>query len=303
MNIQKIKLWWNAFFSWNSLLRIFESFGVLWLIIEASSFFSQDLGEWFKGIWWVFLTIGIIFAIISTWPRLRINSVVTNRDVYITIAVTDIFNEKGDIIIPSNTAFDTDIQSGLISPRSVQGQFTNKYVSSITSLNSAIESQLTDMPFRELTERKGKQKQYEIGTVCRIETTGPTAYMVAICHMNKHGTAEGQFQYIQDALPRLWQFIAQRGQKEKLCIPIVGSGFSRVSEKREKIIKEIIKSFIASCAESTFCDDLVICIHPSDFLKHKIDLVELKDFLTYQCRYTDFSGGLTQGIGTEVQEE
>lgn len=300
MNWQSVRLWWRAFRSRASLLRLLEALGVLWLLVEATTFFHAPLGEWFRGVWWLFPILGIAVAAKSAWPRLRVSSVLSNRDVRITVAVTDIFDEEGDVVISSNSTFDTDIQAGVISEKSIQGQFTRKHLSSVAALDALLKTQLTGLPFEELDARKGKQKRYDIGTVCRIDTNGPTAYMVAICHMNPHGNAEGSIQYLQDALPLIWEFIREKGRKEKVRIPVLGTGFSRISERREMIIKDIIRSFTASCAEATFSDELIICIDPADFTKHAIDLDEIGEFLTFQCRYVDFSGTMKRGLGTEV---
>jgi hypothetical protein len=43
-------------------------------------------------------------------------------------------------------------------------------------------------------------------------------------------------------------FIDKRGLKESIAIPVIGSGPIRLTQTREEIIREIIKSFIASSA-------------------------------------------------------
>lgn len=279
---------------------LFGSLGVLLTSVEAARLISHNSAELVKSIWWIFLGIGLVLVLFKSYPRTRISSRLQGRDIQITIAVTDIFKELGDIIVASNSTFDTDIQGGIISAKSIQGQFTQKFLPSVSELDKLLDRELEKADYEEVANRKGKTKKYDIGTVCRIDTSGPTGYFVAICHMNEYGNAEGKFQFLQDSLPRIWEFIAKKGRKENIRIPILGSGFSRVSEKRETIIMEIVKSFIASCSESSFCEDLVICVHPNDYGTNKVDLGMLEDFLEYQCRFTDLSGRAQTGIGTPL---
>jgi hypothetical protein len=82
--------------------------------------------------------------------------------------------------------------------------------------------------------------------------------MLAITNINEYGVASASYGDLKLALTYLWLFIGRRGLKENIVIPIVGTGFARLPQTREEIIREIIKSFIAACSESTFSDKLTI---------------------------------------------
>jgi hypothetical protein len=145
-----------------------------------------------------------------------------------------------------------------------------------------------------LGDRIGKCNRYLIGTVVRLSPKERTAYMVAIAHINEHGVASGTFEELKQSLASLWSFISQRGLKETIVMPIIGSGFTRLAQSREEIVREIIKSFVAACSESTFCDKLTIVVTPKDIENNKINMNELEKYITHICKYTTFASNSIQ---------
>ncbi|PKN35615.1 MAG: hypothetical protein CVU61_01990 [Deltaproteobacteria bacterium HGW-Deltaproteobacteria-19] len=121
---------------------------------------------------------------------------------------------------------------------------------------------------------------------------------MAIANINEHGVAEGTFEDLLQSLGQLWVFIGQRGLKEPLVIPVLGSGFTRLKQGRQLIMQEIIKSFIAACSEKTFCENLTIVLNGDDVLKHQIDFVALGNYLNHVCLYADFAMNNSDRIGT-----
>jgi len=220
------------------------------------------------------------------------------RDVIVEIAVGDIFKFPGAIIIGSNTTFDTRVSSTLISANSVQGRFTNTYYSDETQLDGELANGLSGMQYVPLLgPRQGKTKRYEIGTTVQLNPKGRRAYFVAIADINEHGVAEGSFEKLRDALAELWVHIGSRGLKEPLVMPVLGTGFSRLTQTRAEVVREILKSFVAACSERVFADRLTIVIFPADMKEHRLSLDELEAFLKHICVYTDFSNGSRQVAG------
>lgn len=276
---------------------LLESFGSLWLLVEISTYFLGDSSTVvikIKSLWYLFLIIGVVLSIIKSVPKFRFGSKLSNRDIYIEIVVGDLFNQEGALIIGTNTTFDTHVSRELISPRSIQGQFTQRYYGDETQLNNELSSVLRNIEFETLSdERLGNKKKYPIGTTVRLNPKKRTAYMIAIANINPHGVASGTFEELKKSLAFLWNFISRKGLKENLVMPILGSGFTRLMQSREEIIREIIKSFVAACAESTFCDKLSIVISQKDIDKNNIQLEELERFIHHICTYTIFSNNST----------
>jgi hypothetical protein len=276
------------------ILSILSSFGALWLIIEIGTYFLEEASPIIVGIkehWLIFLFIGLFIAIILSKPKFTIGGRLNNRDISIEVTIGDLFKQKGALVISSNTTFDTHISKELISEKSIQGQFTKLfYYGNETQLDNDISLALQDIQSEILIgKRIGKNKKYPIGTTVRLNPRNQTVYMLAIANINEYGTASALYEDFKLALAYLWLFIGSRGLRENIVIPVVGTGFARLLQTREEIIREIIKSFIAACSESTFCDKLTIVIHPSDYEKHKINLDELEKYIIHLCKYTLFS--------------
>jgi hypothetical protein len=273
---------------------ILESFGSLWLIVQIAEFFLDKTSPFIvtvKKYWFVFLIIGFFIAVIKSRPKFTIGGKLNNRDISIEVTVGNFFKQKGALVISSNTTFDTHISRELISEKSIQGQFTKQlYYGNETQLDNDISHALQDIQPEILTgKRVGKDKKYPIGTTVRLNPKDQTVYMLAIANINEHGVASASYEDLKQALAYLWLFIGSRGLKENIVIPVIGTGFSRLPQSREEILREIIKSYIAACSESTFSDKLTVIISPIDVEKYKINLDELENYIIHLCKYTVFS--------------
>lgn len=276
---------------------ILTSFGSLWLIVQIGEFLFGQTSPFIiniKEYWFIFLFLGLIIAVKIANPKFTFGCKLTNRDISIEITIGNLFKQKGALVISSNTTFDTHISKELIAEKSIQGQFTKQlYYGDETQLDNDISLALQGIQPEILSgSRIGKNKKYPIGTTVRLNPKDRTVYMFAIANINEHGVASSSYENLKQALAYLWLFIGNRGLKENIVIPVIGTGFSRLPQSREEIIREIIKSYIAACSESTFSDKLTIVISPTDIEKYKINLDELEQYIAHLCKYTIFSNNI-----------
>jgi hypothetical protein len=300
-----LKTWLKHLFSRKAGSALLNSFGALWLTVEATTFFAEstEFPHQIRLYWWLFAVAGLVRAFWVCRPRLSICHKLNGRDVAIEIAIGDMFSFSGSLIIGSNTTFDTIVSRELISENSVQGTFTRKYYNENLQLDAALNLGLKDIVFEELPgSRIGKKKRYPIGTCVRLNPEQRTAYFVAIANINELGVASGSFEELKQALGQIWAFIGQRGTKDRLVIPVIGSGSTRLKEPRQVIVTEIIKSFVAACSEKSFCDKLTIVLRGDDVIKHKIELDAIGDYVRYICTFTEFSTNNSLSTGTPVGE-
>lgn len=295
-----------AFWRYSFSLRragnaLLTAFGALFLVIKIVTFFSTPTGDVIKNHWMLFIVVAVLWALWRNRPVLTVTSQLKNREVSITIAVTDLFKCNAALVIGTNTTFDTEISDKLISPKSVQGQFTTKYYSDVRYLDHDLEGALRDVPHRAASTSKiGKHLEYDVGTVVRLTPRGQNVYLVAIARMNEHGTAAAAFEDLQVSLAKLWGFIEERGSIDSIAMPVLGSAFGRLTQTRAEIIREIIKSFAAACASKQFCDRLTIAIPPEDYYRWKINLQDLGDFLRLIAVYTDYRRPSDVGSGSAI---
>ena len=287
--------------NWRNLGRSFlESLGAIWLLARVASQFRPEASEWTP--WWIMASVPTLWAVWECRPVGFVKHRLKDRDVWIEIRIGDIFKVEGSLVISTNSTFDTSIAAGLISPNSLQGQFTRMYYDDESHLDRDLETALENEVFEIIDgNRRGKNRRYGMGTVAKIQPRRRTAYMVAIADMNEHGVAAGSLDGVVESLGKLWHYIGERGEMEAVAIPVLGTGRARIQTEREEMIREIIGSFIAACSEKKFCEKLTIAIATNDQVEHEIDLQELGNYLRYACRYTSLKGEGDIGGGQAVQ--
>lgn len=291
--------WRHGFSIVKAAAAFLSMFGVLWLAIEISTFFFPKVSDSIRSAWPVFLTAGLLGAFWLNRPITSVSCKLSKRDVELRICVADIFKIPGALVVGTNTSFDTDMAAGLIHHASIQGQFTSVFYDSVAHLDADIDRALRGVAtIAENREKLWKSALYPVGTVASVRPKGRTAYLIAIAELNARGVANASFDDLKVALPALWESIANSGTIEAVVIPVLGSGFSRLTETREEITREIVNSFVAGCAARRFTESLTIVMHPRDFYKNNVNIEELGRYLSHVCRYTEYGMNIRMGRGT-----
>ena len=260
------------------------------LIRNNHTVFASNFGFDFIRSHTVLLSVGLaILCVVLNWKPLYFTCFLENADTKVTLLVGDILRQKGAFVIPTNTTFDTLMDDEFISVHSVQGQYQEKYYCHNTSaLNREIAQALDNVPFIMVEDgRATNTKRYEIGTTCKISTGLQHAYFLAVADINKHGKPENvTFENITTALVSFWQKLNEIGHLENIVIPIIGTGRAGIKNaSRDKIIREIIFSFVVAAREMKVTENLVICVHPKDFAQKNLHWDELCEYLRYTCKY------------------
>ena len=225
------------------------------------------------------MAAAIAWVLLTRRPVSKIAYKIPKKDFCYEIRIADLLDSKEDIMVSTNTTFDTDISDGLISPKSVQGQVLLRYFDGNTDeLDKQIRKCLGTQHFTEAVS-PGNKKRYPIGTVAKVSAHGKNFYFLAMAELNEHGNASTDLGSIQKALAGLWDFIARRGEIGDLAIPPIGTGRGRLELPRKKIIEMIAQSFADASRERVFSNKLAIVISPDDASKHEVNLFELRDFL------------------------
>lgn len=279
--------WWRGFGG-----HLLASFGAVRLVAWAVSSLGEDVERFLSTKGWWFLGLGLLIACFLSRPKTVFGYQLRNRDVTIEIRIADAFEVSGDLVVPINTTFDTDLDGKIPKAHSIQGELTRRYYDSeVCHLDLDINKELAkeDYHYEEPPEKtRGKKRRYPIGTVIQLKKRESLFYLVANTHINNDGVASTTIENLRESLAELWYYISEKGSKGDIVIPLLGTGKARLGEKREDIFLEIIRSFIASCSSGTYCDKLIVAIYPPDVAKHRIDLNYLRGFLEYSCKYAKF---------------
>ncbi len=300
--------WVKKAWSVRALSSMFGVAGGFFLLyrIAALSLENTVIPLLLEQYWWFGFASGFAWAFWTCKPQTSIAHILAGRDVTLEIAVGDVFSFSGDLVVGSNTTFDTEVSNRLISRDSVQGQFLTKYYAdNHDMLDKDIREQLIDLSGEELAgSRVGKSKRYELGTVVQVhpDRRNPDhrAYLLAIANIKENGVAQGDFEGLKRALAELWLYVGERGAISPLVSPVLGTGFSRLPAKREEVVREIFRSFVAACSDGVFTRRFTVVLGWQDVVEHKISIEELGSFVRHICLYADHSRADADPIGAPV---
>lgn len=285
--------YFNTLIKWDTIKLFFSFIGFICAagkIEEIISGKSYLIFNSIKNYPLCFFILLVIITIFSKWPKLSIKQMISARDIEIEVKVMDILASKSACIISTNTTFDTNIDENIISPLSLQGQFTLKYYKDIKKLDYDIESSIKDQEYESLLDQRiGKKKRYKIGSVATIRPKNRTFYLLAINDMNESGNVfNPSYDNVKFALKSLWKHIETRriNYEKEILIPLIGTGILGIPIKREQLIVKIINSFAFCSSDKKICDRLVIAISHQDYQKYNIDLDSIKDYLSKVCGFT-----------------
>lgn len=241
----------------------------------------------------------VIIAFFINRVKLKYEYIINGTDVKITLQITDVLKNAGTIVIPTNTTFDTLMEDEFISVNSVQGQFQERFFqNNLKTLDTLIENGLCGVGF-ELLDRKGsKQKRYPVGTTSKVTYRGCHYCFVAIADVNEYGKPENtDFENVRTVLSSLWNQMEIRGNLEDIAIPLIGTGRAGIRNvTREKVVKEIINSFMDSSEQRKVTENLIICVHPFDLQEKDMDIYALSEYLKYKCKYSEIFKREIKGV-------
>lgn len=254
-----------------------------WSLIDILS--SSHIVDKERLPFWFFICIFLLGLIVVIITRRHVKKIIykyPGQDLTIEVCIDDLFAIVGQKVISTNTTFDTDTGSGIISEKSLQGQFTQKYYpGDITKLDKEIEEGLNDYPFSTLEKKAGKTKRYDFGTTVKLRHGDQFFYWFAMSDLNYNNNAKTTLKNVYQALDGLWEFIETKGEKQDIVIPLIGSGLGRLTIGRKKLIAIIAQSFLNASEDNIFSNKLIIVIHPSDVDKANLNLFEVKDLLNH----------------------
>jgi hypothetical protein len=275
-----LSYWKYALFSKEPGKRLLADVGAAYLGLQLFDFFKifpRDRHSMWTLV--LILTGSALHVLYTVRPVRQVAYKVPRKDLCFVVRVGDILSCPGEVVISTNTTFDTDMASGLIAPNSLQGQFALRYFNGKTDeLDRLIARSLGDLP-AEKAASPGKRKRYPIGTVAKVSAHGQNFYFLAMAELNEHGNAKSSVEGVERALDHLWEYVATQGELGDLVVPLIGTGRGRVDLPRKKIIERIAQSFAYASRERVFANKLTIVIQRDDAKDFGLNLFEIRDYL------------------------
>lgn len=281
----------KRFLHWRNILSflwdLFFIPGVVFVAVTAiTSFFDQLM--WINNLLKTSLMllslffISLIFAVIKNWPKNKFEYKLGNKDTRIGLVIDDYFKQHGSFIVSVNDEFDIGLGGTTLKSKSIKSQVIfNFFDGKCEDLAAKVKKQLS----RNLYKHQKNGVKYKMGTTVCIEKDTNKFYLTVNSIKNKNQRVEARKEDFDMVLAELWTFLANHGSKGDIIIPLLGTGNGRISLERRDVFKEIVRSFIASCSEKTYCDKLVIVVNPKDVDSCELDIDDMNEFLKSQCKY------------------
>ena len=237
------------------------------------------------GILFVILP-ALLFVLFTRRPVSKVKYKIPKKDYNFEVKIGDIFKEPGEIIISTNSTFDTNMSSGLIATQSLQGQVATLYFNGQTAdIDRQLEASLAKEKHTINDERPGNKNEYPLGTVARVSAHGKNFYFVAMSHLNADGTAYSSVKMLDEALEGLWSNMARKAELGDIVMPLIGTGRGRVPMPRKKVIERIAQSFADASHDKAFSNKLTIMVRPEDASKFSLNLFQVRDYLTQSLHF------------------
>jgi hypothetical protein len=258
----------------------FEIFSWFWVFAGPVTYFFDNIvpKRWDL---FIYVVIGtFLLSIIKLFLSYSIKYEIPSLGTKIELKVGDLLKEKkSTIVIPVNDVFDTNLGQ-IISPDSVQGQFTNKYyLGDIPNLDSDIQVACRDSEkyaIYDEDKKYGKNKRYPLGTTISLGHSQKFFLTVVAKMENDHKKVQ---KVLADdlwiTLSQLWDFTRNNNSLDPISLPIIGSGRGRSSVNTKTLIKMIILSFYSKSKEEKISNHITIYLHNLNIF----DNIELQKFI------------------------
>jgi hypothetical protein len=280
-SIMTISFWRFALFSLEALGKILAIVGALYLFVEMLDFFGIYTKDRYSRLAIIPIFLFAVVVVVGTRrPVARISFKPAGKDYRIDVRIGDLFEGNDDVVVSTNTTFDTDMASGLIATDSLQGQVATRFFNAATDdIDCQMDAELDGFSYIDRADGRGKRKEYPIGTVARVNSHGRAFFFVAMSRLSNQGTAASSKREVEDALDGLWAAVTARGNHQPLAIPLMGTGRGRLPITRKKMAEQIAQSFADASANRIFSSRLSIVIRPEDADKFGVNLYQIRDYL------------------------
>lgn len=218
----------------------------------------------------MFIVIFVISVIINTvYLTCRKNIYIKGKNYIIHIKYGDIFKmQKCKKIINFDECFTTNVgdMPADIKLNSICGQYLNK--NPIDNMNELIDN-VNLKPARSKSKYNA-QDRYESGTL----VPNGDYLLLAFARLDEDGLGIMSYDEFLDCLSKLWREIDKYYGQNDVCIPILGSGITRLNDRsltQQELLDVIISSYKLSSHKIKLPHKLyIVCRKEDDFSLNRI---------------------------------
>ncbi len=162
----------------------------------------------------------------------------------VTIKCGDLFEQAGYKVISFNEYFDTLVDDNIISHKTLNGIFIDKFIDDLNAIDSEIEKQIkiNNFKIKDNVRPSGKTVQCKLGSIVKYKDFLLLAFSKFLLDDKATLTAD---QYIA-CLKKFWYEIDRVYAGYPVSLPLLGSGITRLKMSNHQLLKEILDTFDSS---------------------------------------------------------
>jgi hypothetical protein len=222
------------------------------------------------------ISLVILYIGLWIWANNLQNIKIDIEGSEVIVKAGDIFEQNGLKVIAFNEYFDTQVDDKIISSKSLNGIFIDKYFNNnVEKLDDSIDGYMFDDEDKlenNINRREGKKQKYKLGTIFLYEDF----ILAAFTKFDEKNRAVLTMPEYLEFLIKFWDEINRVYAQKSVTVPIFGSGITRIKEHRnisdEELLKIMLWTFRISEMRFKYPARLTIVIH-----RDKIDKVNLLD--------------------------
>lgn len=257
--------------------KFLKTIGILSSIATLIFIFAPEIPSDWKLDFGIAFVVILLVTYVCLWIKANnIKDIKINIEgSEVNIKAGDIFEQKDFKVIAFNEYFDTQVDDKIISSKSLNGIFINKYFQDgVDKLDSHIENYDFEENKLEVNENRkdGKKQKFKLGTICMYEDFILTSFS----KFDENNRAILTMPEYLEFLIKFWDEINRVYAQKSVSVPIFGSGITRIKEHKnisdEELLKIMLWTFRISEMRFKYPANLTIVIH-----KEKIGKINLLD--------------------------
>ena len=249
-------------------------------VVASLAFIFIEMPKDVKLLVGVLLLMLLLMVYVTLWRRSnnleQIHTKIEGSDV--TIKKGDIFKEPDFKVIAFNEYFDSKVDDKIISSKSLNGIFIEKYIdASVSDFDRYIENypfEDDDIVGENADRKSGKKKRFEVGAICVYGEYLLTAFS-KFDDKNRAWLTMPEYLVF---LINFWDRVNRVYAQKSVSVPIFGSGITRIKEHKnisdEDLLKIMLWTFRISEMRFKYPAKLTIVIHPDKM--GTINLLDIK---------------------------
>jgi Domain of unknown function (DUF6430) len=221
------------------------SFLVLWSGFEPIvSLVGIKAGN---GPFWLvcLILVAVLVGLFRCIPPTTVDIRFSNTQCRVEIKFGSIFVQEGIRVIPVNRFFDSELGE-LVSPNSLHGKLlTNKFRGNRQEFDAAVAPHLAAKPSTEVPSKKGKIRDYGIGTTILFGTSTERYLLISTADTDLATLkASTDFDTVWSALAMLWEFARVNCGGDPIVVPLIGGGLSGLKLSHRRILDMMLLSLV-----------------------------------------------------------